>query len=93
MSGGAVSAIEMLPDDQIARSADGFRWYGLDAVATFLETSTSRLQALLDDATTGDSLESEIDGAYLELVSSDMTLVSAFQRRFAVDPDAFAPLR
>ena len=39
MSGGVLDALERLTEAQVGEAVQGFRWFGLDEAATFLEAA------------------------------------------------------
>jgi hypothetical protein len=92
MSGGLLDAVETLASATDFNAAvDGYRFFGLGAVATVIEDVRSQVtsEGYDDDAAT--ALEADADLRYGELVVDDGVLFAAFQARLAADPEKFSP--
>ncbi len=86
MNGGVFHAIETHSAVELREAIAGFRFFGLEAVAEFLE------RAYRTPRTDWGRLEGETDRKYGRLVPSDSFLSSAFERHFAVHRDLYSPL-
>jgi hypothetical protein len=90
MSGGVLDAIERLAPDHFHRAAVGFRWFGLDAAASFLDGAAEMWRSA-DENSEMEELEFEFDDGYSSLIPDDATLVAAFHDRLVAQPTAFSP--
>ena len=89
MNGGVLHAVECLTASELADAESGYRFYGLDGVASFLSHARKIFE-------TGDDLgshEQELDGQYAAMIPSDSSLVERFEKRLKSSPSDFAPLR
>lgn len=92
MSGGLLDAVESLaPLADLDAAIDGYRFFGLSAVATLIEDVRSQAMREGNDDDAALRLEADADFRYGELVRDDDVLFAAFQARFAADPDSFSP--
>jgi hypothetical protein len=88
-NGGVLHAIECLePDGTLSASIKGYQFFGLEAVAAFIEEASSTHYP--DDADM-DFLEPELDQRYWALVPDDI-LRACFKRVFEQSPSLFAAL-
>jgi hypothetical protein len=89
MNGGVLHAVECLTASELCDAEAGYRFYGLDAVASLL----SRAEMILE---TGDDLEvyeKQLDGQYSDIIPSDSWLVERFEKHLGLNPSEYAPLR
>ena len=91
MNGGLLHSVEHHSEHELDEGVSGFRYFGLDSVAHVVECVRSERESTVDDGAL-DSLESDADGRYADVVPDDSTLVAAFEERFRSDPSAFAPV-
>lgn len=91
MSGGVLDAVERLPADELHAAVVGFRWFGLNEAASFLEDAMNRWQASDKSDGTADELEGQFDSEYSTVVPDDGTIHAAFERRLSGAPTAFSP--
>jgi hypothetical protein len=89
MNGGVLHAVECLTADELANAEVGYRFYGLDGVASLL----SRAHGLFEAADDLGSHEQQLDGEYAQMIPSDSSLVERFEKRLKSSPSDFAPLR
>jgi len=82
MNGGLSHAVDSLTKSQYASAVTGYRYFGFAEVATLLERSIGATEEELEES----------DNAYSTLIPSDSTLVDAFEARYALEPEVFAPL-
>ena len=90
MSGGVLNATENLDAAELDGAEAGFAWLGLDPVASVISGVRSEIAFGLLDDDRADEFEAAADEQYGELLSSDADLESAFRRRLAEQPGAFA---
>jgi hypothetical protein len=91
MSGGLLDAIERLTGPEVDAAESGYTWLGHPDAAQVIAYVRDRVRAgALDRA---DRLEHEADHRYADVIPSDATLNSAFRRRIAEEPSAFADTR
>jgi hypothetical protein len=91
MSGGVLDALECLSRVQIGEAVQGFRWFGLDEAASFLEAAFDQWQSADRTPEVEVAMEAEFDPGYSMPIPSDDTIATAFRGRYAEDPLAFAP--
>ena len=88
MNGGVLHAIECMSAQELSDAEAGYRYYGLDEVASLL----LRARAVFTTDDLGDH-EQQLDGEYAHLIRSDDYLVERFEKRLKCCPLDFAPLR
>lgn len=86
MSGGIDHAFNMLPIDQIAAAANGYRYLQLEAIADLIGHAPTVLRTDDDEAI------EQLDDLYNELVPLDHTIVERFEAALHRSPQDFAPL-
>jgi hypothetical protein len=91
MSSGVFSALENLSWGEIQQAAEGFDWFGLDNVASFLNSALSRMELATTDVDSA-NLELLFDNEYHQLIPQDQTIVSAYEALLRADPAEFAPM-
>ena len=85
MNGGVHHAIECIEPAALAAAADGYAFFGLDAVAEFFRgASADPLLSVWDDDT-----EISANRRYAEMVPDDSRLVARFEEVFRERPDQF----
>lgn len=89
MNGGVLHAIECLTASELTDAQSGYRFYGLDTVASLL----SRAKTILETGDDLDSHEAQLNQQYEQIVPDDNLLVMRFQERLKSKPSEFAPLR
>ena len=91
MSGGLLDAIEQLAGPGVDAAESGYTWLGHPDAAHVIAYVRDQVRAgALDSA---DRLEHEADHRYADVIPGDATLNSAFRRRIAEEPSAFADTR
>lgn len=88
MNGGVLHGVECLTAEELSDSETGYRYFGLDAVASLL----IRARRIFEAAESPGSHEPELNREYIQL-ASDGILTEHFERRFKSNPSDFAPLR
>jgi hypothetical protein len=89
MNGGVLHAVECLTATELSDAEAGYRFYGLDRVASLL----SRARTVFE---TGDDLgshEQQLDRQYAAMIPSDSSLVERLGKRLESHPSDYAPLR
>ena len=89
MNGGVLHAVECLTGGELSDAEAGFRFYGLDGVASLL----ARARGVFETADDLGSHEQQLDGEYAQMIPSDGSLVERFEKRLRSNPSDFAPLR
>jgi hypothetical protein len=82
MNGGVLHATECLSDEDLSDAISGFKFYGLDEVASVLLTGKEVLKMDTDIETE----EGRLDDQYTALVPDDNSLVARFERHFQLHP-------
>lgn len=82
MNGGVGHALEVLSLDELAAAARGYRFFGLNDVATLLEHSINANDEELERA----------DARYAALIPTDQTLADRFEALYRATPHAFASI-
>jgi hypothetical protein len=82
MNGGVGHALEVLSSDEFAAALDGYRFFGLNAVASLLEYTANAAEDEVNQA----------DACYGELIPSDQTIVDCFEAFYHSSPKAFASI-
>jgi hypothetical protein len=85
MNGGVFHAVEGLDEMELRKAADGYRFFGLEAVSALFDRA-----AQTPNADRG-GLEREFDLEYGRL-ANDSLLTERFCKRFKAHPELFAPL-
>ena len=89
MNGGVLHAIECLTAEELSDAEAGYRFFGLDGIASLL----SRARRIFEAGNELGNHERQLDGAYAHMVPSDSSLVDRFEKRLKSNPSDFAPLR
>jgi hypothetical protein len=89
MNGGVLHAVECMTVEEQLDAEAGYRYYGLDDVASLL----SRAREIFDAADALGSHEQQLVGEYAQLVPSDSSLVGRFESRLKSKPHDFGALR
>lgn len=89
MNGGVLHAVECLTAEKRSAAMAGFRFYGLDGVASLL----SRARAIFEIGDDLESHEQQLDREYETMIPSDSSLAERFEQRLKTNPWDFAPLR
>jgi hypothetical protein len=88
MNGGVHYAIESIESAELAAAADGYAFFGFDAVATFFRgASVDPVLSIWDDDT-----EVVANRRYEEMVPDDSSLVARFEEVCRERPEQFAPI-
>jgi hypothetical protein len=88
MNGGVHHAIECVVPGELVAAADGFAFFGFEAVAEFLRgASTDPVLTTWDEDT-----EAAANHRYTELIPDDSRLADRFEEVFRDRPEQFAPL-
>ena len=85
MNGGVFYAVDGLDGTELEKAADGYRFFGLEAVAALLDRAAKTPPA---DRI---AMEPALDSEYARL-ASDSLLTERFTRRFRAHPELFAPM-
>jgi hypothetical protein len=88
MNGGVLHAVE---SDELTAALDAYRFFGLHDAAMVLDEYRRRLEAS-PSSDELDQLEPEADLRYADVIPDDSTLVEAFERLYASEPNLFAPV-
>ena len=89
MNGGVLHVVELMTTEELSDAVAGYRFFGLDGVASLLLRSRRIFLA-------GGSLgrhEQELDSEYVHMIPSDNSLGDRFEDRLKSSPSDFAPLR
>jgi hypothetical protein len=89
MNGGVLHAIECLTASELSDAEFGYRFYGLDAVASLL----FRARAILEADDDLEFHEHQLDGQYADIVPDDNSLVERFEKHLEANPSEYAALR
>jgi hypothetical protein len=89
MNGGVLHAVECMTAEEQSDAEAGYRYYGLDDVASLLSRARGIFKAVLDLG----SYEQQLDGEYALFVPSDSSLVECFVKRLKSSPSEFESLR
>jgi hypothetical protein len=89
MNGGVPHAVECMTAEEQSDAEAGYRYYGLDEVASLL----SRAREIFEAADDLGSYEQQLDGEYAHFIPSDSSLVDRFEKRLRSSPTDFASLR
>ena len=89
MNGGVLHAVESVTAEELSEAEAGYRYYGLDDVASLL----SRTRQIFEAADDLGGYEQQLDGEYANLIPSDSSLVERLQKRLKSSPSDFASLR
>jgi len=91
-NGGVLHAVEALEPEEIRRGIDGYRYFGLDGVADLMDGASAQKSRHEVSSLSGrEELEHVWDRAYQELLTTDQTLVDAFEVVYAHPSADFAP--
>jgi hypothetical protein len=89
MNGGVLHAVECMTVEEQFGAEAGYRYYGLDGVASLL----SRARTIFEAADHLGSQEQQLDGEYAQLIPSDSSLAELFESRLKSKPQDFEALR
>jgi hypothetical protein len=89
MSGGVLDTVERLSADEVHAAVAGFRWFGLDEAASFLDDAVNTWQTSDNSDEISEELEGQFKTGYSAVVPDDETLVAAFEHRLSNEPTAF----
>jgi len=89
MNGGVFHAVECLTADELSDAESGYRFYGLDGVASLL----ARARTLLDADEDLEFYESQLDNEYADSIPDDASLGMRFKQHLKGNPSEYAPLR
>jgi hypothetical protein len=81
MNGGLGHALDVISDDECLAAIDGFRFFGFDELASFLES----IKHLPEDE------HEEMTCIYAKFIPNDQAMVESFENFYRKQPDAFAP--
>src|SRR6476661_8332679 len=74
INGGVLHAVECMTAEELSNAEAGYRYYGLDDVASLL----SRARAIFEAADNLGNHEQQFDGDYARMIPSDSSLVERF---------------
>jgi hypothetical protein len=89
MNGGVLHAVECMTAEEVSHAEAGYRFFGLDGIASLL----SRSRRIFGAGGNLESHEQELDSEYAHMIPSDSSLVDRFEERLKSSPSDFAPLR
>ena len=89
MNGGVLHAVECLTASELSAAEAGYRFYGLDTVASLL----SRARTIVKKGEDLEAYERKLDREYADLIPSDSSLVERFEKHLALNPAEYAGLR
>jgi hypothetical protein len=89
MNGGVLHAVEVMTAEELSCAEAGYRYYGLDDVASLL----FRARVILEAADDLGSHEQPLDSEYAQMIPSDSSLAARFEKRLKSSPSDFGPLR
>lgn len=89
MNGGVLHAVECMTAKELSEAEAGYRFFGLDGVASLL----SRARRIFEAGDELDRHEQELDSDYAHMIPSDSSLVDRFKARLKSNPSDFAALR
>jgi hypothetical protein len=88
MNGGVLHAVECMTAEELSDAEAGYRYYGLNDVATLL----SHAREIFEAADNLGSHEQELNSLYARMIPSDSSLVERFEKRLKSSRSEFAPL-
>jgi len=86
MNGGVLHAVECLADSELSDAEDGYRYFGLGAVADLLSGALKIAKSDEDLET----YESQFDEDYSALIPDDSALSDQFMSIYAARPGEFS---
>jgi hypothetical protein len=89
MNGGVLHVVECLTASELSDAQSGYRFCGLDAVASLLARAKKILQA-------GNNLkihERQLDQQYADMIPADNSVVERFEKHLKLSPFEYAPVR
>ena len=89
MNGGVLHAVECMTAEELSDAEAGYRFFGLDGVASLL----SRARRIFEAGDELGSHEQKLDGKYVHMIPSDSSLANRFEQQLKCNPLDFAPLR
>jgi hypothetical protein len=87
MNGGVLHAVECLAENEFSEAEAGYRYYGLDSVASIL----ARAKTILDSGEDTEDYEADLDESYYEAVPDDDFLVTTFKNHLMANPSEYLP--
>jgi hypothetical protein len=89
MNGGVLHAVECLTAGELRDCQQGYRFYGLDGVASLLSRARSAFEG------GGDLAEDEqrLNALYTAMIPSDSSVVERFEKHLKSSPSDYAPLQ
>ena len=87
MNGGVLHAVEVLPANELLEAQQGYRYFGLPAVAELL----ARGRTLFTTERDVGKYERELDSEYKRHIPSDSALTARFEEHLRLHPTDFAP--
>jgi hypothetical protein len=82
MNGGVEHALQAVTSTELCAAIKGFRYFGLNDVASFLEESVDATENQLEQA----------EEQYGKLIPNDETIAQRFEELFQRNPKAFTPI-
>ena len=89
MNGGILHAVECLTVEELSAALAGYRYYGLDDIASLFSRASEIVTSGRDVA----NYEALLNKEYLQIIPSDGFLSERFENRLKSSPSDFAPLR
>lgn len=89
MNGGVLHAVDVLTGSELSDAEAGYRFYGLDGIASLL----SRAKTIFETGNDLEVHEHQLDRQYADMVPSDCSLVERFENHLKSNPSEYAPLR
>jgi hypothetical protein len=87
MNGGVLHAVECLAGNEFSEAEAGYRYFGLDSVASIL----TRAKSILDSGEDTEDYEVDLDESYYESVPDDDFLLTTFKNHFRANPSEYLP--
>lgn len=89
MNGGVLHAVEVLTREEVCDAQSGYRFFGLDEIASLL----SRARTIYDANEDLGLHEAQLNREYAEIVPDDTFLQERFKEHLRANPSDYAPLR
>ena len=89
MNGGVLHAVECMTVEEQFDAEAGYRYYGLDSIASLL----TRARGIFEAANELGDYEQQLDLEYVQLIPSDSSLVERFECQLKSKPYDFGAVR
>ncbi len=88
MNGRVLYALDCLTVSNFSDALSGYRYYGLDVIASLL----LRARSILETNENPGSCEQSLSRSYLSIIPTDSWLIQSFMAHLALNPSEYAPL-